>query len=158
MPLSVDGRKIGGVHVGAQAIGEGWVWDGSSWSQVFSSVPPEVSPMGMWLTETATFTTTITKLGPMAAMSDRPDTAIVDNMLVADGPGVRTLHVRIVWSGTYMPTYYVYKNGERLASDTATIPDVPIAAGDQFWVSARNGFGSGRATGGSETSTYLYWD
>lgn len=39
MPLQVGSDVIGAVFVGADPIAEGWVWDGESWSQVYSSAP-----------------------------------------------------------------------------------------------------------------------
>ncbi|WP_037165000.1 hypothetical protein [Rhodococcoides fascians] len=123
MPLQIDGASIGEVYVGADPIGEGWVWDGAGWLQVFSAVS---LPTAAGLVTTSSVTYPLDRDNVMTGWTVdpmRPETGLFDNGIRSDGDGF----VHLVLTGSVGRT-----NGTQRASLTvngATVATVTLSSG-----------------------------
>jgi len=107
MPLYLESQKIGELYLGGTKVGEGWIWDGAQWVQVYASTRPVVS---MKMQRTTAFPLTspsvYQKVTGMTAVTADPfgGTAVVGDELEANGDGSWKLDVAITHGNTASTT------------------------------------------------------
>src|SRR5690606_34085227 len=79
MPIYSGSTKVENLYIGGTKVGEGWIWDGSQWVQVYSASVPFV-PAGIDKNGNQTISiNTWTRLTNWSVRSGFPDTVIVDH-------------------------------------------------------------------------------
>lgn len=82
MPIYMGSTKVEDLHIGGTKVGEGWIWDGTGWVQVYSSVPP-FTPSGM--TKDGVFSAFSTSFVPVTDWAADAGSVISSNGLVSGG-------------------------------------------------------------------------
>ncbi|MGJ5667812.1 hypothetical protein QLG13_08075 [Rhodococcus aetherivorans] len=118
MPIYSGTQKLKSLYVGAQKIKEAWVWSGTAWQKVFTSIvltPMRMNKSGTAPTMPANATT---KIPGWTADAGHPQTSIVNDSLVVNGPGNITVTMSITRGTTFgalNDNVKIYRNGAQVA-------------------------------------------
>lgn len=155
MPLYLGSQKMGELYLGGTKVGEGWIWDGAQWVQVYASTRPVVSmkmqrTTGISLTSASVYQ----KITGMSAVTADPyqGTVVVDNELEANGDGSWKLDVAITHSNTTstsgvrvskraaaggaVSVLQTFQIGSTFHSGVSGSVTVPVLRGDRVFVEA----------------------
>jgi|SRR5690606_11240261 len=168
MPIYSGSTKVENLHIGGTKVGEGWIWDGTTWVQVYSSVSP-FAPSGMVKSGTHALTGSWARVTGWTADPAYPGSTVVSNALAAQGGGpAKTVSAAIPFTGANQfggggVRARLLRNGVVIGTGTAvsgasgtascTVANVTVVAGDVFAVEAidTNATWQGTVSAGSST-------
>lgn len=147
MPIYSGGTKLGPLAIGGVTIGEGWIWDGTEWVQVYSSVPP-FTPAGMNKNGTFSIPSSYTRthVTGWVPRPGFPDTVIDNSRLRMAGAGTveATAFIEFQGSGASSRELWIVRNGIDVAHSPlgsvqsgSAVGTFEVQDGDLVWMEAR---------------------
>lgn len=146
MPIYMGSTKVENLHIGGTKVGEGWIWNGTEWVQVYSSVPP-FTPAGM--NKNGTFSipsrNTRTHVTGWVPRPGFPDTVIDSNCLRMAGSGTveATAFIEFQGSGASSRELWIVRNGVDVAHSPlgsvqsgSAVGTFEVQDGDLVWMEA----------------------
>lgn len=147
MPIFNGSTPISELYVGSVEVGEGWVWDGSQWVQVYSGAP-EFVQMGMDKSgQLALVRNVRTMITGWSVRAGYPDTVIDGNRIRVAGSTDVRVTARIDFPNAHSTVTqhrWIMHNGVEVAADSyagfepsvTLTADIAVSNGDYVWTEA----------------------